>query len=699
MPEETHVIRGINWRETFPFTNIFRSFRVAIHPSKLILALLAILLIYIAGRLLDGMTPAQSRGIPNEIEYYESFRGNRLIVDEKLAMPPTVNAIARKQVEANGSFTDFRRDARQEMEKAYVKGLMGMGIKGDKDKPVTEDEATEAAKSGKYLDTIKDKMVEERDKQVKRLNERHDGEHGEKDAAANGYFGAAHAAWDAYFAAVDSAEAQGRDVRDSADKLTDSKAREDARNKANDDEAKAITAAREKRDKSLTDAKNAAKTKYDALKGEDKEKEDARRKEDRKKVEDEYTRNTRVIYGDVAEGWEKARHIRGEGLYDQFMDYEIGRVNDVVGAVLSNNWMGGLTPESRGLALGGSPGVFASALRFFVIGPRWAVGQHPVYFTVMGIIFLIVWALFGGAIARVAAVHVAREEKLSMRQGLRFSSGKFLSFLFAPIIPIAIIIFVGLIVALGGLLLYVPFVGPILVGVFFFLALAAGFVMTLVALGTFGGLNLMYPTIAAEGSDSFDAISRSFSYVYARPWRMLWYTVVAIFYGAITFVFVRLFIWLTLAFTHYFVGLALGRTTDGEQNLWGAMWPGSTMWHLPYHVDYISLSFGQRVAAFFVAFWVFLVIAFLGAYLISYYFSSSMVIYYLMRREVDATELDDVYVEQSDDDFAEPMTAVPSGAPGVPVGPAAAVETTTVTPTPAVSLPPPGEGAPPPSGI
>ena len=39
MADESHVIRGINWRETFPFTQIFRAFRVAIHPTKLILAL------------------------------------------------------------------------------------------------------------------------------------------------------------------------------------------------------------------------------------------------------------------------------------------------------------------------------------------------------------------------------------------------------------------------------------------------------------------------------------------------------------------------------------------------------------------------------------------------------------------------------------------------------------------------------------
>ena len=41
MVDEASSIRNINWREVFPFTLIFRSFRVAIHPSKLVLALVA----------------------------------------------------------------------------------------------------------------------------------------------------------------------------------------------------------------------------------------------------------------------------------------------------------------------------------------------------------------------------------------------------------------------------------------------------------------------------------------------------------------------------------------------------------------------------------------------------------------------------------------------------------------------------------
>src|SRR5205823_13700474 len=129
--------------------------------------------------------------------------------------------------------------------------------------------------------------------------------------------------------------------------------------------------------------------------------------------------------------------------------------------------------------------------------------------------------------------HVARDEKISLSSALRFSTSKFLSFIFAPIIPLLIVLVVGVVVMIGGLIGNIPGIGPILMGLFFFLALAAGLVMTLVLLGTGGGFNLMYPTIAVEGSDSFDAISRSFSYVYARPWRMLFSTQLAVRHGAL----------------------------------------------------------------------------------------------------------------------------------------------------------------------
>jgi hypothetical protein len=192
----------------------------------------------------------------------------------------------------------------------------------------------------------------------------------------------------------------------------------------------------------------------------------------------------------------------------------------------------------------------------------------------------------------------------------------------------------------------------------------------------------MYPTIAVEGSDSFDAISRSFSYVYARPWRMLFYTLVAIVYGAICYLFVRLFLAIMLTLTHHFVGAGMFKDIAGNVpiDLWNTMWPAPGASRLPYNIDTLSLGGAQALGAFLTALWVYLAIGLLGAFAISFYFSANTIIYYLMRREVDATELDDVYLEQSDEDFAEPVP--PTSAPTAPgadasAAPATAASTTT----------------------
>src|SRR5207302_2010505 len=154
--------------------------------------------------------------------------------------------------------------------------------------------------------------------------------------------------------------------------------------------------------------------------------------------------------------------------------------------------------------------------------------------------------------------------------------------------------------------------------------------------------------------DSFDAISRSFSYLYARPWRMAFYSAVAILYGSICYLFVRYFLFLMLTLTHRFVGLFIFRRADNEALLWNTMWPSpSTIGRLTYDINYLPLGSGQKIGAFLIMVWVYLAIGLLGAFAISFYFSANTIIYFLMRHEVDATELDDVYLEQTDDEFAE----------------------------------------------
>jgi hypothetical protein len=551
MADEPLTVRSISWRQVFPFINLFRAFRVAVHPSKLVLALVALIILSLGGHLLDLMWPVHNRAIADEPQYYEQFTS---------APQP------------GRSFSDLRDYYRSLNEADYARQLLDNQIETD---PAS---ALRAARDSADLSQLKNKLIH-----------------------------------------------------------------------ARDDTVKAAAVVRSGRLKSAVgDDAPAA----------------------RANAQREYESTVRDAYGHASSEYARACRIKNLGLFDVFFDYESNQISNAVRAVQAWNWFGEERVYNVANPLGvtghlsGSPGVLQSVTRFFAVAPVWLLTQHPVYFFLQGIFFLVVWSIFGGAICRIAAVHVARDEKLSIRSALMFSSGKFLSFLFAPIIPLIIVVGLGLLVALGSAISGIPYLGPIIVGLLFVLALGAGFLMTLVLFGLIGGFNLMYPTVAVEGSDSFDAISRSFSYLYARPWRLGFYTLVAVVYGAVAYLFVRFFISVVLMLTHSFGGLLVFASADSTLPLWSSLWssPGSSG-RLSYDIDSLSLSFAQEIGARLIWLWVHLIVAMLGAFAVCFYFSSNTIIYYLMRREVDATDLDDVYLEHPDDEFADPIEADESNPP------------------------------------
>ncbi|MBL7222157.1 MAG: hypothetical protein ISS69_18755, partial [Phycisphaerae bacterium] len=55
MSNGKNQINTINWTAVFSFSHIFKSFRIAIHPSKILLGLAAVMAIYFSGRVLDGI--------------------------------------------------------------------------------------------------------------------------------------------------------------------------------------------------------------------------------------------------------------------------------------------------------------------------------------------------------------------------------------------------------------------------------------------------------------------------------------------------------------------------------------------------------------------------------------------------------------------------------------------------------------------
>jgi hypothetical protein len=168
----------------------------------------------------------------------------------------------------------------------------------------------------------------------------------------------------------------------------------------------------------------------------------------------------------------------------------------------------------------------------------------------------------------------------------------------------------------------------------------------------------MYPTIATEGSDAFDAISRSFSYIYSRPWRLGWYLLVSVVYGTICLLFVKFLAFLLLRLAHAAAGL--GMNFDGASKLatYGkldAIW-GAPAWGVSLFGEFghVPLGGAELIAAILIAVFVFLVIGTVVAFVASFFFSASTVMYLLLRREVDATDLEDVYVEEEEEPFEPP---------------------------------------------
>jgi hypothetical protein len=285
---------------------------------------------------------------------------------------------------------------------------------------------------------------------------------------------------------------------------------------------------------------------------------------------------------------------------------------------------------------------------------EWALRYHFLYCTVFFLIFLAVMSVAGGAICRIAALQFARGEKPGLTEALRFSMQRFTSFFAAPLTPLGIMIVPIIFIIILGLAGNIPWAGELIIGISMPLALITGAIITVVLIGMFAGLNLMFPAVAYDGSDCFDAISRSFSYVYAKPWRMGFYTTIAAVYGAISYIFVRFFAFLLLLVTHVCLELGVWARSNGNMSKLEAIWPKPEFMKLFGSSAVASSNWSESAGAFLIYLFLLAVVGLVVSFIISFYFSANTIIYSLMRFKVDNTALEDMYTYFDETDF-EPM--------------------------------------------
>jgi hypothetical protein len=277
-----------------------------------------------------------------------------------------------------------------------------------------------------------------------------------------------------------------------------------------------------------------------------------------------------------------------------------------------------------------------------ILEPQASWGQKGLAWTRL-LWALCVWSVLAGAMTRIAAVEQATDAPLPFWGAVRFSLENFLSYMTAAILPMVGIGLFWLLCTIGGWIGRIPWVGQPVLGLLWGLELVFGFLMALILIAAVAGWPLMYATIGAEASDGFDAFSRSYSYVFTRPWHYLWFAVVALTYGALVTTFISLVASLVVYLSA--AGVASGLGPAGAANmLLGAPEPVS-------QTDFVSnvAAKGLGPGPILAGAWLQLVGLLVASFAVSFFWTASTVIYLLLRHVDDATDFREVYPPPTED--------------------------------------------------
>ena len=627
MPEEKNVVNRINWGNAFYFPKIFKSFKIATQPGKILLALMGIILFVLGGKILDtAWSVTGTRVAPNEILLYgtEGFDGkksewkqNRLMLAAALEASVSQPAFSRKHI--------YGFNVEQRNYNFSVSMIKAFGDRAEKYDLRNTDFDRQASM---------DKILAYAKKEDKNYND--------LIASAKEKFDAQTKKFREFTDKIDEIAAkEARESYDKKIKILDDNLKE---NKDNPEFAKTYKA-----------SKNEKTVWYD--------------KELKAIKQDSKMLNTILLNRKKA--FSKAvRQIEGKTIFAAFCNYEKNCLYEFILAVKDLNFTAGLgrhdfktqntsklgsnmsdaqLRELLSTAKASNPGAIYWLVESFK-GYRWLLSQHLVYAIILIAWILGLYALFGGAIYRMSAIQFARGQKISMFEALGFAREKFFSFFTAPLIPLAAIFFGGVLLMLGGLVGSIPGLGDVLLMLLFFIAIFLGFAIAFMTIGLVAGGAFMYPTIAVEGSDSFDSISRSFSYIFSKPWKTIFYIITSLVYGVLTYLFIRAFVFIALSAVHCFTKWGIfggGGDLGPHADKLDVVWSKPEFWNL-YSSNSEAMTGWQNIWGSGMGFWVWLAASITAAYLISYLATSSTITYYLLRKQVDSTDLDDLYIEQEE---------------------------------------------------
>jgi len=232
---------------------------------------------------------------------------------------------------------------------------------------------------------------------------------------------------------------------------------------------------------------------------------------------------------------------------------------------------------------------------------RLSIWQNPMLLLwwLPGVI--LTWTFCGGMICRIVAVRLTVDEAETTGNLFLFFRKRGTGFISSLVILSLGVVCCFLPVKIAGWLMAVPVLNNV-VAILLPIPLIFAFFTLILFLGLAVGWMVLFAAVSVDGSDGFDAISRMFSYIFQRPLHYLLYWICCAMLGWLGFLLVDA---LTIAVIHL---------------CWYA---------IPDHVV--------------VSFWLAVIEAIPWAYMCAWFWTSSVAIYLLLRRSVDATPFNEVY--------------------------------------------------------
>jgi len=243
-----------------------------------------------------------------------------------------------------------------------------------------------------------------------------------------------------------------------------------------------------------------------------------------------------------------------------------------------------------------------------------------------------VWGFAGVAICRVCLLRLTRNEFAGLDDAFEFAVDNWPKVVGAILAPLAAVAVLCIPTFVLGLLMGFD-LGVMLVGLLWFIVTIVAFIMGILLLGLLLGWPLMVASIGCESQTSFDAITRSYAYVFQKPFHYLFYAALAILFGGIAWTAVSSIADGMIGLTYWSVSWGAEVSGDGRLDtiINGAAEPAT---------ESQSMYLGRRA----IGFWNAVIKSLAAAFLYGLFWCLASAIYLLMRKDVDEAEMDEIFL-------------------------------------------------------